>query len=93
MKHMKVRKYAADQCDVSTWFERDRQHVHLFCGDENTTVLEWWDEEVSEAVEDGFLDPRDWLGSALEYARDHGMIDDRETVHEATVAVLIGGAA
>jgi hypothetical protein len=66
--------FTESELGVNTWFERDRQHVHLFAGDENTTVLEWWDEAVSEAVEDGFLNPRDWLGSATEYAKSIGMV-------------------
>ena len=66
--------YDLDTLGISTWFERDRRHVHLYCGDENTTVYEWWDEEVSEAVEDGFLDPCDWLGSAIRYCQDCGLI-------------------
>lgn len=64
----------ADECDVSTWFERDRAHVHLYHGDENNTVAEWWDDAVTEAVEDGFLDPRDWRGSAIAYAKHLGLI-------------------
>ena len=69
-----VEQFNRDDCHVSTWFERDRQHVHLFCGDENTTVLEWWDEDVTDMVELGFLSPKDWEGSAIEYADSHGLI-------------------
>ena len=56
---------------VDTWFERDRAHVDLqtLSGD---TIIEWRDEEVEEAVQDGFLSPRDWHGSAVEYANHIG---------------------
>ena len=64
----------AAEYGVSTWFERDRAHVHLWQGDENTTIAEWRDEDVTGLVEDGFLDPRDWLGSAIEYALMLGLI-------------------
>jgi len=37
-------------------------------------ILSIWDEEVSELVEDGFLDPRDWLGLAIDYATQAGLI-------------------
>ena len=65
-------QYNVEELDVSTWFERDRAMVHLFAGDENTTVLCWWDDDVQQAVEDGFLDPHDWKGSAIKYAVELG---------------------
>ena len=52
---------------LATWFERDRAHVDLQTLD-GATIIEWWDEAVHEAVEDGFLNPRDWHGSAVKYA-------------------------
>lgn len=67
-------KIPASKTGISTWFERDRKHVHLFHGDENTTIMEWWDDAVTEAVDDGFLNPRDWHGSAIECARSAGLI-------------------
>lgn len=70
-----AKRFPRSSLRVSTWFERDRQHVHLFSGDENTTVLEFRDDEVTEAVEDGFLDPRDWLGSMIDVAGDAGLVD------------------
>lgn len=54
---------------VHTWFERDRAHVELR-GDNDVTLLEFWDEEVGELVELGLLDPGDWESSMREYA-DH----------------------
>lgn len=58
---------------VQTWFERDRQHVELQ-DSLGATVVEWWDDDVSQAVEDGFLDPRNYLKSATEYAKEMGLI-------------------
>lgn len=60
---------------IQTWFERDRAHVALYYGTEHDAndelIVEWWDEAVREAVEDGFLNPKDYLGSAIAYAKDH----------------------
>ena len=53
--------------EVSTWFERDRANVRVDDAKGNT-LFDWWDETVGELVEDGFLDGRDWKGSALDYA-------------------------
>jgi hypothetical protein len=58
-------KYTKSNTTIHTWFERDRSHVELRDEGENT-LAEWWDEAVREAVEEGFLNPRDWHGSALE---------------------------
>lgn len=41
---------------------------------DDSTIVEFWDEDVSQAVEDGFLNPRDYHGSAYEYAVDCGII-------------------
>ncbi|MGY3581866.1 hypothetical protein ACVIGB_000063 [Bradyrhizobium sp. USDA 4341] len=63
---------------LTTWFERDRAHVCLSRkdrdGDAGETIIEWWDDAVSQAVEDGFLNPRDWHGTAYAYAAHHSMI-------------------
>ena len=52
---------------LDTWFERDRAHVSLETLN-GKTIIEWWDEAVEEAVQDGFLNPKDYHGSAVEYA-------------------------
>ena len=63
---------------VSTWFERDRQHVCLShrtsTGDAGQAIVEWWDLAVDHAMDDGALDSKDWHGSAFAYARDHGLL-------------------
>ena len=53
---------------VNTWFERDRAYVGVET-DEGEPVLDLWDEAVTQAVEDGFLDMRNITGSAIEYAK------------------------
>ena len=60
-----------------TWFERDRAHVQLVdAATEQRSIMEWWDDDVTQALEDGFLDRRDLLGSALEYAESVGLIPE-----------------
>jgi hypothetical protein len=54
---------------IETWFERDRAHVALYESHSQSLIAEWWDEDVAQAVEDGFLNPRDYHRSAYEYAR------------------------
>ncbi|MGC1620032.1 MAG: hypothetical protein WA765_16200 [Candidatus Acidiferrum sp.] len=68
-----------EQTELQTWFERDRAHVAL-C-DKNSdgdAILEFWDEDVAELVEDGFLNPRDWHGSLYEYAAYLGVLPGTE---------------
>ena len=57
---------------IETWFERDRAMVQLLSDDGE--ICCFWDDDVRELAEDGFLDPRDWLGSSIEYAEHHGLI-------------------
>ena len=63
---------------VYTWFERDNAHVELRNEDTDETIVEWRDEGVHEAIEDGFLDPKDYYGSALDYAIEHGLIKEND---------------
>jgi hypothetical protein len=66
---------------VDTWFERDRANVALYAvtpEDENALIVEWWDDDVQQAVTDGFLNPRNWHGSAFEYAKDRGLLEGFE---------------
>lgn len=63
------------ETSVETWFERDRAHVALEDDRTGETIVEWWDEDVHQAIEDGFLDPRDYHGSAYEFARDMGLLN------------------
>lgn len=67
-----------EQTELQTWFERDRAHVELRNAQTDATILEFWDEDVSELVEDGFLNPRDWHGSMYEYAAYLGVLPGTE---------------
>ena len=69
-----IRPLAIEQTRLETWFERDRQHVALIDSRNDETIVEWWDEAVSEAVEDGFLNPRDYRSSAYDYAASVGLL-------------------
>jgi hypothetical protein len=61
-----------------TWFERDRAHVELRNEDTEETIIEWRDDEVDEAIEDGFLDPHDYYNSAIETAIERGVITEND---------------
>jgi len=41
---------------VETWFERDRSNVRIEEADSDYTLADWWDEDVQQLAEDGFLD-------------------------------------
>ena len=60
------------RCD--TWFERDRAMVALVDADTNTLIIDWWDTEVEELVEAGFLSSDDWERSAIDYATHIGVL-------------------
>ena len=40
---------------LSVWQERDRLHIRLSRKSDDKTLVEWWDDEAREAIEDGFL--------------------------------------
>jgi hypothetical protein len=74
-----------DSTELHTWFERDRAHVELRSKLDEKTIVEWWDDAVSEAIEDGFLPSNAFIMGRLhnenvlhaavyEYAKDHGML-------------------
>jgi len=71
-----VTPYDIDDLELYTWFERDRQHVELRDEVIDTTIVEFWDEAVSELVEDGFLDPSSWKKSLFDYAIYMGIINE-----------------
>jgi hypothetical protein len=81
-------QFGEDNTAVETWFERDRKYVGLYpVNDEGgpdtnqKAIVEWWDESVDEAIEDGFLDPRDWHRSALDYAKKNGIIKESKSFY------------
>ena len=64
--------------ELLTWFERDRAHVELRNKLDDSTVVEWWDGDVAEAIEDGSLDPRQFHSTAYAYADVCGLLPDVE---------------
>jgi len=50
-----------DDTELHTWFERDRAHVGLRDKQSGKTLIEWWDDDVHQAVEDGILDTRGFV--------------------------------
>jgi hypothetical protein len=78
-----ARRKTSTPCEhlkVAQWFERDRQHVSVETPSGHT-VAEWWDEAVTEMVEDGFFRSRGMVGrgapidpkSVIDYVRESGM--------------------
>ncbi len=63
-----------DCTELLTWFERDRAHVELRSKLDDKTIVEWWDDAVSEAIEDGFLESRNYHQTAYDYAKERGML-------------------
>lgn len=55
------------ETEIHVWFERDRAFVELREISTKKSLVEFWDGAVGQAVEDGFLDPKDWHGSAFAY--------------------------
>jgi len=79
------------QTQLNTWFERDRAHVALLDARNDTTIVEWWDDEVVQALEDGFLDNRAFIlgrltrprilhESVYEFAANIGLLPVSEEV-------------
>ncbi|MCU1282403.1 MAG: hypothetical protein JWM53_5949 [bacterium] len=73
---------AMDDTELETWFERDRAHVELRDRLTGQTIVEWWDDEVQQAIEDGFL-PERWTknaahAAAFEYAEHMGLVEDED---------------
>lgn len=66
--------FAREDTEVKTWFERDRAHVDLQDRETGRTLIEFWDEDVEQLFEDGFLDRRDLHGSLYKYAVHLGAI-------------------
>lgn len=69
-----TRKYGNRTLELETFFERDRAHVELRDADTFETIVEWWDEDLKEAITDGYLNPRDWMSSAIKYAEEHELL-------------------
>lgn len=85
---MSKKAIADNEYIVSVWFERDRANISLSLPD-GKVIFELWDEDVDEAITDGFLvpprlasmssaaanDSEAWRSTVLDYARYYEMID------------------
>jgi hypothetical protein len=76
----------ADDLIVETWAERDRQWVGVRDERSGELVMQWWDDEVSQMIEDGFFyEPHGIVGlrhpreaqkfreSVLQHLKDTGL--------------------
>lgn len=68
---------ADTRIEVDIWSERDRLMVRVTDAATGEEIACWWDDDARGLVEDGFLDPRDWGGSANAYLRHTGVITAR----------------
>lgn len=77
-------KISEDDVFVTTHFERDNRNVDLYLKVDGTndsverSIHSWTDDEVDQAVEDGFLSAKDWTKGAYEYVRSVGILDGVE---------------
>lgn len=62
---------------VSTWFERDRAYIALLDEDDRV-IIEFSDEEVSQAIEDGFINMRHLKKSLIEHAIAFGFLAEED---------------
>lgn len=80
---------AIEDTIIATWHERDRNYLalHLKGGDDGhgDTLVEWWDEDYVQAVEDGFINPRRLHESAFEYASDMGLLNPANRIKREPV--------
>lgn len=81
---------------IGEWHERDRNSLVLYLKDEDgeagEPIIEFWDEDYVQAVDDGFIDPRNPHESVFGYASDMGLLNPanrvkRERVPTGWVAV------
>ena len=66
--------FLLEDTELKTWFERDRAHVDLQDRETGRTLIEFWDEDVEQLLEDGFLDRRNLHDSLYKYAVHLGAI-------------------
>lgn len=66
--------FALEDTELKTWFERDRAHVDLQDRETGRTLIEFWDEDVEQLLEDGFLNRKNLHRSLYDYAVHLGMI-------------------
>lgn len=68
-------KPTTDDVEVKTWFERDRSHIDLVDTRSDKTIVEWWDAEAQQMLEDGFFEAGPGLErSVVKYAQEMGWL-------------------
>ena len=77
-RQRRARALRFEDTELETWFERDRAHVELRDKHTGQTIVEWWDDDVQQAIEDGYL-PHRWTDAeahqaAFDYAESIGLI-------------------
>lgn len=69
------RKPGRDEVKVETWFERDRAFVGVRDVKTGEFIIQWWDDDVRQLFEDGFLrSGKDFAQSVLNYAEHLGVL-------------------
>lgn len=77
--------------ELVRWAEKGRAHVALkYAG---ASIVSWWDEHVTAAVDAGDLDPHDMHTSAYRYAEAKGLLPTPEPVQGKKAALLQRTAA
>lgn len=66
-----------DDTRLEVWEERDRLHIALERSKDGKTLIEWWDDDARQAIEDGFLVPRRLHESAYAYGLEMGVFKER----------------
>lgn len=60
----------AEDCKAERWGERDRLFYGLRINGTDEYLVEFWDDDARQAVEDGFIDPTNLFASLCEYVHD-----------------------
>ena len=66
-----MKKIKFEDTELHTWNERDRALIELRDKKRDETLVEWWDEEVGEALEGGWLNPRNLHESVYDYYKKY----------------------
>lgn len=64
----KFKPTAIGDTTIAVWQERDRLHICLSRKSDDKTLIEWWDDEAYEAIDDGFLCTKEAIGGRLEHS-------------------------
>jgi hypothetical protein len=80
MKKKKPLKISFEDTTLTTWFERDRANMNLNNTlDNDNSILSLWDDDVLQAIEDGFLKNGGDHKGMYDLAVNAGLIKKKET--------------